>query len=527
MRKLFPMLLVSVAVSACVDQDPVSIESTSHVKPQASSVAFNGFIRVGVVQNAAAATGIFIGSADSYTIQAKTSGATLMTGANGSVKVTATVGITRWYVQVTCSSGASLQATINKVVSFGHPYTTEFSGPPAFCTRVLVGNFFLSDPFPVRNAFRNTLISQGFATFPTTRSMGGTTYRVTRGTTFVQTDQPPVLMSTTDRVTIAGRVYRGKAEIIANSVGGLAGVNELHIEQYLYGVVPRELGPIAYPEIEAQKAQAIAARTYALAGIGKRASDGYDLRASTDDQVYGGFQDEHPVSNAAIDATRGVVLTYNGTLISANYSSASGGHTANNEEAFASAPVAYLRGVPDAERGKAFEHVPNIDVFRSHANAMSLRNAKESDFESGWSRFHRWSYEWTAEEISKSISAWKGFDVGEVTAINVLDRGPSGRVTLIEYVTANGTFTHARDAIRGSLRFYNAANALVNLPSTLFFVEPAKGKQNEGGFVVYGGGFGHGVGMAQTGAVGMAEKGHTYDEILKHYYRDVDLTQKY
>ena len=107
------------------------------------------------------------------------------------------------------------------------------------------------------------------------------------------------------------------------------------------------------------------------------------------------------------------------------------------------------------------------------------------------------------------LSAWKGFDVGAVHAIKVLERGPSGRVLLIEYVTDAGSFTDTKDRIRSSLRFVNASGTMSNLPSTLFFIEhtvdPHTNVRDR--FVAYGAGFGHGVGMGQTGAVGMAEVG--------------------
>ena len=112
-----------------------------------------------------------------------------------------------------------------------------------------------------------------------------TVYRITRGTLVVQNVNPVVITSSTGIITIgatasSARPYRGKGEARINSVATLAGINELPVEEYLYGVVPQELGPIAFPEFEAQKAQAVAARTYAIAGFGKRAGDGYDLRAT-------------------------------------------------------------------------------------------------------------------------------------------------------------------------------------------------------------------------------------------------------
>jgi stage II sporulation protein D len=523
-RSTFGALLLCCMATACIDNDPTSVSAVG--SPQFAIPAnWNERIRIGVVPTA---TSITLGSQADYTIRGKTSGAVLVTGNNSTTTVTLTTPlVTKWYVQVACGGEATINTLIALANSFGHPYTTE---PCAFGTRLLLGNFLLSDPFSTRNNFRLLLLAQGFPSdlFPTTRSISVATYRLDRGGVIVSTTDIPVVTSASGLITINDKVYRDAGEVRANSSGSLAGVNELHMEQYLYGVVPQELGPVAFPEVEAQKAQAVAARTYALSNLGKRAIDGYDLMATTADQVYGGFSAEHPVSNAAIDGTRGLALTYNGALINAMYSSTAGGHTANSEESF-SAAVAYLRGVPEAQRGAALDHVPTLEVFRAHANPTSLRAQKEGDFESNWASRHRWTFEWTASEISAVISAWQGFDVGTVQAINVLERGPSGRVLLIEYVTDAGTFTHTKDLIRASLRFLNAAGAMINLPSTLFFIEPVRDNKTKqlAGFVVYGGGNGHGVGMGQTGAVGMAEKGHSFEEILKHYYTGVELDVVY
>ena len=126
------------------------------------------------------------------------------------------------------------------------------------------------------------------------------------------------------------------------------------------------------------------------------------------------------------------------------------------------------------------------------------------------------------------ISAYAGQPVGRVLAINVLERSNSGRVKLIEYVTDAGTFTDTKDRIRTSLKYINASGAQASLLSTLFVIEPVVDKKTgEIGFEAYGGGWGHGVGLNQTGATGMAEKGATFDEIIKFYYQGVDLTQWY
>src|SRR5690606_11741024 len=132
-------------------------------------------------------------------------------------------------------------------------------------------------------------------------------------------------------VLIDGAPYRGVVEVWTNSSGTLDAINELPLEQYLYGVVPRELPPGPYGLPEAEKTQAVAARTYALANMGTRSADGYDLPPTTSEQAYGGAAAEHPASTAAVDATEGVVAVYNGALISTLYPSISGAFTANSE----------------------------------------------------------------------------------------------------------------------------------------------------------------------------------------------------
>ena len=149
-----------------------------------------------------------------------------------------------------------------------------------------------------------------------------------------------------------GRRYRGRLEVYLNDRGRLNLVNELPIEQYLRGVVPRELGPGAYPELEALKAQAIAARSYTLRNLGEFADEGYDLCGTPRCQVYGGMDDEHPLSDRAIRETAGEILAYAGQPIDALYSATCGGHTENVEVIFPLKRAPYLRGVPCIEAGE-------------------------------------------------------------------------------------------------------------------------------------------------------------------------------
>ena len=146
--------------------------------------------------------------------------------------------------------------------------------------------------------------------------------------------------------------YRGKIEVFANTRGALTVVNVIGLEDYVRGVVPNELSPGGYPAIEALKAQAIAARTYALRNRGQFSSEGYDLLPTTRSQVYRGLSSEHPLSSRAVEETRGIVATYNGEPINALYTSTCGGRTENSENIFNDA-VPYLRGRECAAEGKA------------------------------------------------------------------------------------------------------------------------------------------------------------------------------
>ena len=343
------------------------------------------------------------------------------------------------------------------------------------------------------------------------------------------------------RVTSDASLYRGTAEVRFNaSRTRLVGVNELPIERYLYGVVPRELPPNPYGQPEAQKAQAVAARTFARRRMqfcgASRCGHGYHVVPTTSDQVYGGFTSERAVSSAAVDGTRGLVATYGGALIETLYSSTSGGWTANSGDVFTN-QLPYLLGVPDHERGDALDHVPNLDVFRRHANPTNLKNHANGDFEADWSIYHRWYVSWTPEEmrqVAGRVQSATFVDPGAVYAINVVRRSSSGRAYEIEFITEKrGTLRATKDAIRSALRYvtYTSGGGMVlnSLRSTLFYLEPIIDPKAETivGWQAWGGGWGHGTGMSQTGAAGMAEKGRAFEEILGHYYRGVVLERRW
>jgi peptidoglycan hydrolase-like amidase len=166
---------------------------------------------------------------------------------------------------------------------------------------------------------------------------------------------------------VGGKEYRGEMQIILNARGRINIVNALPLEQYLRGVVPMELSPGAYPAMEALKAQAVAARTYALAHRSQSRDTDFDLRDDTRSQVYGGLTAERDLTNRAVEETHGIVALYTnaeGKLvpIEALYTANCGGRTENNEVIFGGKPLAYLRSVacqPDRQTLAGHDIVSN------------------------------------------------------------------------------------------------------------------------------------------------------------------------
>ncbi|MCI0490025.1 MAG: SpoIID/LytB domain-containing protein [Blastocatellia bacterium] len=164
-------------------------------------------------------------------------------------------------------------------------------------------------------------------------------------------------------VRVGKKDYRGELHLALNPRGKINIINVLPLEDYLRSVVPLELPPWSFPEIEALKAQAVAARTYALSHRGRYSKEGFDLRDDARSQVYGGFTAEHPLSNRAVEETRGVVAVYTdeegrALPIEALYTSTCGGRTEDNEAVFLTRPVPYLRSVecaPDRPVGEGRE----------------------------------------------------------------------------------------------------------------------------------------------------------------------------
>jgi stage II sporulation protein D len=171
-------------------------------------------------------------------------------------------------------------------------------------------------------------------------------------------------------VKLNGKSYRGKIEVFVNSRGTLTVVNVVPIEEYLLGVVPRELG---LPSLEAQKAQAVAARTYAIANKDGFGAQGFDVLPTVWSQVYGGVSAENQMATSAVQQTRGIVATFGGKPINALYTSTCGGRTENSENIF-EFNEPYLRGVECSFEGRRYFEPFMIKTTRAAARLRDEQN---------------------------------------------------------------------------------------------------------------------------------------------------------
>ncbi len=315
------------------------------------------------------------------------------------------------------------------------------------------------------------------------------------------------------------RTYLGTLIFAPDKKGRLVAMNSLGAERLLRGVVPSET--YASAPKHALRAQAIAARNEIFAAIGVRnLADPYMQRADIYDQVYGGVGVEDPRTTNAVKATRGEVMFYGKHIIEAVYSSNAGGFTENNDNVWDAEPRPYLRGRADAPAGsvpQAFEDGISEDELDEFLSSDMPAYSKEASFSS--SKFYRWKTSVPASKVYKWLGD-NGYDVGKLEAAKVQSRGVSGRVIRLELSGTSGKAQIEREL--------NVRRLFGGLKSGLFLMNYDTDKNGHiSTFHFRGAGFGHGVGMCQTGAAGMAEKGETYEDILLHYYSGIEVGSLY
>jgi len=306
------------------------------------------------------------------------------------------------------------------------------------------------------------------------------------------------------------RAYPGRLFATIDATGALALVAALPMERLVKGVVPSEIFPSVH--IEALKAQAVTARGEVLAKIGARhLGDPYLLCAEQHCQVYKGIAAEEAASDAAVDATRGEALFAErggaSRLVDSVFSAVCGAFTENNDAVWGGPPDPSLRGRPDFD-----PRAPGMQLFLNGirpplvSRFVNLAPVPSYCAMSGMARADkvRWKRTFTAAEMDE-ICAPLG--VGRVRALAVEGRGISGRARALRI---EGSKSTAR--VYGELPIRRLFR---NLNSGMFVVEK---KVGVGDWTFTGGGWGHGSGMCQTGAIGRAQKGASYRRILGWYY---------
>jgi len=328
-----------------------------------------------------------------------------------------------------------------------------------------------------------------------------------------------------DRALHGSTPYAGALAVQPTPDGaGLTVVNEVELETYLRGVVPWEIGRHGREELAALEAQAVAARTYTISHLGVRSARGFDVHAGVMDQVYRGAADEDPLCNEAIERTRGLVLRYDGREIEAYYSASCGGVTSLVQDVWPREPLPYLVSHPDGG--------PGGEPFCA------------------WSSHSAWEESWPRARLELVLAetlpaylehmarpdraAWAGpvftprsggdpRRPGRLRGLEILRRTTSGRVADLAVITDAGTYHLRGDRVRWAFPPPGGHPGI--LRSAFFDLELV----HRGGalerVIMRGRGYGHGIGMCQVGALGMARRGHDVREILAHYYPGTVLSR--
>jgi len=309
------------------------------------------------------------------------------------------------------------------------------------------------------------------------------------------------------------RAYRGAIHFTADRKGTIAVVNQVDLEDLLKGLVPSEI--FAKAHVEALKAQAVTARGEVLAKIGlKHLGDPYLLCTEQHCAVYKGVSGEAASTNAAVEATRGeAAFDADDRLVDSVYSAVCGGHTENNEVVWGGVANASLRGRPDVMPGKPVPASPKD--LHAFLTTEAVHACKVSSFANASK--YRWEKRLAAKDVDEKLA---GYGVGRVMAMTVTERGVSGRARLLQISGEEGATT-----LRGELTIRKAFGNLNSAMFELTVEKDAKGRPTT--WIFTGGGWGHGVGMCQVGAIGRAEAGQNYRQILEHYFNGAQVARIY
>ncbi len=326
------------------------------------------------------------------------------------------------------------------------------------------------------------------------------------------------------------RTYRGELEFRLGNDGKVLCIDELTLEQYLKGVLPKEMSP-GFPAA-ALRAQAVAARSYTLARWGiQHRLDPFHLCGDVHCQAYAGVGQEDERTNAAVEETRGQVLVYQDRICETYYSAVCGGHSEGNQNVWGGTALDYLQGDFDLpfdqlsdwrlslqEGGEALDRWIQAEpqAFCNHRNEEAPRAIHYTR------KYFRWETTFGRGELEEILRNKSGIDVGYLLDIVPLERGVSGRCLAVQILGDED-----ETVVEGELNIRRALSPN-HLHSSCFLVTRRMGPDGlPESFTFRGAGWGHGVGMCQAGAAGMALRGYHTEEILGHYYPGSELRRLY
>ena len=343
--------------------------------------------------------------------------------------------------------------------------------------------------------------------------------------------------------------FRGGIEFYAAD-GAVTVINNINAEEYLKSVISSEMN--AHASLELLKAHAVISRSWLIAQISKKGTDakngGKGMRADGNEIVKWYDRDDHdlfdvcaddhcqryqgitkayiPTVKRAVEETRGEVLVSDGEICDARFSKCCGGATEEFGYCWEDKDVEYLKGVRDSadeaqlpdlttecEAEKWIAAEP--EAFCNTSDGEILRQIL-NDFDMETNDFYRWQVRYSQQELSDIVRERSGIDFGTIESLTPLERGVSGRISRLRIDGSK------RSMIIGKELEIRKTLSQSHLYSSAFTV-----KRENGDFVIYGAGWGHGVGLCQIGAAVMGSKGYGYREILAHYYKGARVEAAY
>lgn len=313
------------------------------------------------------------------------------------------------------------------------------------------------------------------------------------------------------------RIYEGKISFHVSEKNLLSVVVSLPLEQYLKGVVPYEMGGDS--PLEALKAQAVAARSEAVIALQSDLYSGkyHDLTSDVECQVFSGNKRRTENSDRAVEETRGLIISENGEPMNAYYASNCGGHSELISNVWPDRKIydSYnTSGVDQEDYSRLDLSIErNFTEWVNSSPEVYCNPALGTELPAWSQKNFRWNREFTSEEITKNLPGNKNFK--SLENIISVTRGKSGRIIEADFIFKNGVFN-----VKGELAIRQLFSP--SLRSSAFIV-----LKNKNNFILKGAGWGHGVGMCQSGAVAMAKNGTEFKKILQHYYKKAEIISIY